>query len=214
MSTPQISVLLPTVRPTLVRNCVASISAAAEGLSHEVIVVADFPPDPDWAMPLPVRWIVCPRRGPVDAVNMAYRVALGEYLFLCNDESSLEPGALSRLWSAAVDAPDALLAPEHYPAYRFVYYGKLFVPFPFAHRGVFTKLGGLLDGAYRAFYADPDLGLRAHAAGVAIRTVEGSVIRHYNGHDEAKQGNVSQYMAMDQATFRGRWDHLGAFCDC
>src|SRR6185436_20502450 len=98
MSTPQISVLLPTVRPTLVRNCVASISAAAEGLSHEVIVVADFPPDPDWAMPLPVRWIVCPRRGPVDAVNMGYRVALGEYLFLCNDESSLEPGALSRLW--------------------------------------------------------------------------------------------------------------------
>jgi len=211
---PIISVLLPTVRPTLVQACVASIAAAAEGLPYEVVIVADFDPDPGWELPAEVQWIRRERHGPVDAVNVAARAALGEYLFLYNDESSLEPGALSRLYAAAVDAPDVLLAPEHHPAYRFTYYGKPFVPFPFAHRGVFTKLGGLLDGAYRAFYADPDLGLRAHAAGVPIRTVEGSVIRHNNGHDEVKQANVSQYMAIDQATFRGRWDHLGTFCDC
>ena len=212
--TPIISVLLPTVRPNLVLGCVRSIAAASEGLPHEVIVVADFDPDPSWALPTTVRWIQCPRRGPVEAVNVAYRSALGEYVFLLNDESILDPRALSHLYRAAIDTPDALLAPEHRPGYRFVYYDRPFVPFPFAHRDVFARLGGLLDLAYRAFYADPDLGLRAHVAGVPIRTVEGSVIRHHNGHDAAKQDNVTAYMAADQATFRARWDHLGEFRDC
>ena len=213
MSTPLISVLLPTVRPNSFQRSVDSIGPAVDGLSHEVIIVADF-----WLSsmsgPRKTRWIGRERRGPVHAVNEAVKFALGEYWFLFNDEAVLEPGALNMLYRASIDEPGALFAPVHSPPYTFQYYGKPFVPFPFAHRGVFTKLGGLLDGAYRAFYADPDLGLRAHAAGVAIRTVEGSVIRHYNGHDEAKQGNVSQYMALDQRTFRDRWDHLGEFHDC
>jgi len=227
MSTPQVSVLLPTVRPDLYKQAVASVGPAAEEVTYEVVVVADFVgPEPnitgsgldrriDLTYKDPVsQWIISGRRGPVEAVNIAAKWASGEYLFLLNDEATLSAGALARLYHSAICQPDAIFSPIHRPPYKFTYYNKPFVPFPFAHRDVFAKLGGLLDPAYKAFYADPDLGLRADAAGVALRTIDGSVITHHNGHDEAKQANVSQYMALDQRTFRDRWDHLGEFHDC
>lgn len=210
--TPTISVLLPTVRPTLARKAIASVLPAADEVSVEVIVVANFAELE--SLPMPVRWRIRPRTGPVEAVNAALALAEGEYLFLLNDEATLDPGALARLYHSAICDPDAIFAPVHRPGYTFQYYGRPFVPFPFGHRDVFARLGGLLDPAYRAFYADPDLGMRAHAAGVSLRTIDGAVIRHANGQDEAKQENVAQYMAADQATFRARWDHLGEFCDC
>ena len=209
---PLISVLLTTIRPHLVKRALDSIRPAAAGLPYEVVVVADFAP-PDGVLQPPVSWSMRDRRGVVDAVNTAGQAALGEYWFIFNDESTLEPGALGLLYEAAVDEPDALLTPEHVPAFPFFYYGLPFAPFPFAHRSVFTQLGGLLDPIYRSFYADPDLSLRAHAQGRAVRTVHGAVIRHANYHDQPHADSVSAYLAADRAAFAARWAHLGELVD-
>lgn len=208
---PTVSVLLPTVRPLQWRRSAESVAAAAGALSYEIIVVADFM-DAEYLKH--TMWFERKRAGVVAAVGMAMSIALGEYVFLMNDESTLEPGALELLYAASRAEPWQLLAPQHDPSYQFVYYGLPFAPFPFARQDVVRVLGGLLDPVYKSFYADPDLSLRAHALGVPVKTVDGAVIHHHNGQDEAKLQNVSQYMAADRTTFRTRWDHLGAFCDC
>lgn len=205
-----ISVLLPTVRPNKFRQSLDSIPAACGDVPYEVVIVADFaqPGDVDAV------WIVRERRGTVDAINVAYAAALGSHVFLFNDEATLAPNALKLLYLQSLTTPEWLLSPRHVPAYTFQYFGKSFPPFPFAHRDVFTQLGGLLDPAFKSFYADPDLGMRAHTAGVPIGVVPEAVIWHSNGHDEVKVANLQQYMAIDQATFRARWEHLGEFRDC
>ncbi len=182
--TPMISILFPTIRPDLARVALASVEAACAGVSFEVIVVADFPPSAmGETTPCPhLRWIQRERQGVIDAVNVAVREARGEYLFTLNDQSTLDTGALAALYTAAVYDPHAILTPVHLPPFSFVYYGKPFAPFPFAHRDLFERLGGFLDPVYRAFYADPDLALRADAAGVPVKTVRQSVIRHNNNH--------------------------------
>jgi hypothetical protein len=206
---PEISVLLPTVRPHLAQRAFDSIAAAVTTVPYEVIVVADFGPE-EWDH---CAWIVRERKGVIDAVNIAVAEARGEYLFLFNDESTLDPRALDLLHAEALFTPRCILTPKHIPAFGFAYYGLPFVPFPFASRRLFEEIGGLLDPAYGAFYADPDLGMRAHAHRIPMRIVEEAVIRHNNQHDEVHSASVGAYLAADRATFRTRWDHLGEFAD-
>jgi hypothetical protein len=148
------------------------------------------------------------------ALIEASDLAHGDYIFLFNDESVLEPKSLELLHAEAVSNSERILTPLHLPVYTFQYYGIPFAPFPFGHRDLFKRIGGVADSAFKAFYIDPDLGMRAHQHGVPTQVVEAAVLHHHNGHDEAKQQNVNQYMATDQATFRAKWDHLGAFYDC
>jgi len=214
---PAISVLLPTIRPHLVGRAVGSIAPAAGSVSHEIIVVADFPTQALGAIRPAIetqcRWIQRERRGVIDAVNVACAAAQGEYWFLFNDESWLERGSLERLYREALASPGAIVTPQHLPPFPFVYYGKPFAPFPFVHRDTVAQLGGLLDPAFKGFYADPDFSLRAHAAGVPIRTVHDAILRHANRHDAPHEQMVSDYLLADRATFRSRWDHLGEFAD-
>jgi hypothetical protein len=128
-----------------------------------------------------------------------------------NDETIPEPDCLLHLYQAAVMHPGSLLTPRHLPPFDFRYYGLPFAPFPFASRALFERLGGLFDPAYKGFYADPDLGMRAHAAGVPIEEVPHAAIHHHNVNDKSEQWNA--YFDADRATFRARWDHLGEFCD-
>lgn len=215
--TPQVTVLLPTIRPHLVSRAIDSIRHAAQSVSYEVVVVADFPAEVlGCCSPvghLHVNWIRHERNGVVDAVKVACEMAQGEFWFLFNDESVLEPQALDLLHAEALRTPGEILAPKHLPAFPFTYYGLPFAPFMFVHRDLVRQLGGLLDTRYRGFYADPDFSLRAHAAGIPIREVSGAVLRHANKHDAPHHAAVDAYLAADRASFRARWDHLGEFRD-
>lgn len=212
-----ISILLTTIRPHLIERCFASIRPACGRVPYEVVVVADFDPFNLAGFDLSelerCTWMMRERAGVVVAVNQACTMARGTHWFLFNDESTLDAGSLETLYCQAKREPRALLGPQHMPPFGFEYYRRPFQPFPFAHRDLYAELGGVFDPAYRSFYADPDLSMRAHAHGVPVRSVDGAVIRHCNAHDFAHSMNVSAYLDGDRATFRSRWDHLGTFAD-
>lgn len=212
-----ISVLLPTVRPHLIERCFGSIRSAAGRVPYEVVIVADFAPFDLAGFDITelerCTWMMREREGVVVAVNQACTMARGTHWFLFNDESVLDEGALEMLYHAAMREPRTLLGPRHLPPFRFQYYGLPFQPFPFASRELFDELGGVLDPAYKGFYADPDLSMRAHARGIPIKVVEEAVIRHHNHHDDPHACSVVQYLDQDRQTFRSRWDHLGTFGD-
>jgi len=204
-----ISVLLPTIRPHIFERAWASIERACWHVPYEVIIVADFGPKD-----LPkTTWLIRERRGVIDAMHLACLEATGDFLFTLNDESVLDDGALECLYHHALANPGRVLSPYHHPQFHFSYYGKDFAAFPFVHRDVVKRLGGLLDPAYKAFYADPDFSLRAHAAGVPVEVVPAANIRHFNKDDDVHRMNVGQYFETDRALFRSRWDHLGEFRD-
>ena len=204
---PIISVLLPTVRPNQAANAMASIPAAAGQVRYEVIVVADFGPD-DYPN---TKWVLSERKGPIHAVDLAYKASQGEFIFVFNDESRLEPGALSSLYYAALANPRRILTPHHVPVFTFTKYRRFYAPFPFVRRDVIEELGGLFDTSYKAFYADPDLSMRAHAKSIPVEEVGSAVIIHRHVSCEWKRHNWDTHSNNDRATFRTRWDHLGEF---
>lgn len=206
------SVLLPTIRPALIENCLLALSVAMP-TNAEVIVVADFPRTSE----IPTQWLVRPRRGTVDAINEAYRAAVGDVVFLTNDEAVVAPDALTRLEAEIARDDRQLLSPRHVPAFPFVYYGRPFAAFPCASKAFINEINDgtwLLDPAYRAFYADPDLSMKVHAAGLPVCEVHDAVLTHFNnqgalGHQE----NISAYLAADRQTFGARWAHFGELVD-
>lgn len=206
-----ISILLPSVRPHLIRRALDSIPEAAGTIAYEIIVIADFVLDGP-----PIKhctWLTRERRGVVDALNAGMAHAQGEYVFSFNDESVLDRNALQFLYDEAEDDEVRILTPQHLPIFNFSYYGISFAPFPFVQCELLEALGGIADPAFRAFYADPDLSLRAHAQGIPVQVVEDAIIRHCNDHDQPHHENVSTYLTADRAAFRVRWDHLGEFRD-
>ena len=108
-----------------------------------------------------------------------------------------------------------ILTPKHLPAFNFEYYQRPFAPFPFVHRKVIDALNGVfIDPAYKAFYADPDLSMRALTSNIPVYTCETAEIYHPNNMScPAHVHNVNAYLDQDRATFRARWDHLGKFVD-
>jgi hypothetical protein len=205
---PVISVLLPTIRPEKIEARLAELQDGDVGVPVEIVVVADFA-SPTNHSP----WYVRKRGGVIDAIDFAYRVSRGDYVFVTNDETTVRSETLRVLYAAAQTRPGYILSPRHWPPYNFVYYGKKFLPYPFVHRSVVEQLGSLFDPAYKGFYADPDFCLRAHAAGVPMEEID-TEIRHYN--DIRRQDHVeavSTYLEKDRALFRSRWDHLGQFRD-
>lgn len=210
-----ISVILPSIRPDNLKNCIESVIAAADHQStlFEIILVTDFKHKWECAN---IKSIYAPvRKGVVDALNKGLAIAQGEYLFTLSDEATLGERALIYLEQMSNEYDDnILLTPLHIPHYPFFYYGKYFAAFPFAHRQLIDAVGGFFDPVYKCFYADPDLSLRAYAAGVEIEVCEDATIYHPNNMAcEAHKHNVREYLEADREVFKKRWAHLGEFRD-
>lgn len=212
-----ISILLPTIRPANIMDTLLNLSYANKG-EYEIIVVADFPA-PAYIKDDPrIFWVFeNHRQGPVDAVNKAFLLAQGEYVFVMNDESKLEVGALDLLKNRYEINTLQLLTPKHIPYFPFIYYGKIFAAFPFMNRRTLQVLNNdefVFDPTYKAFYADPDLSLRAYENNIPVHIIEEAILIHNNDwHEEGHQDNVKKYLNHDQEVFKNRWSHLGEFKD-
>lgn len=208
-----ISVILPSVRPDNLWRCLNAVDHASRGINIETIIVADFKPI---YIPISAFWIYAPeRKGTIDAINKGFDVSQGEYIFVTSDEAILGDGALVSLENMCKFYDNkVLLSPAHVPDFPFFYYKKWFAAFPFAHRSLIDKVGGLFDPVYKSFYADPDLSLRAYTHGFDVRTCDDAIIYHPNNMEcLVHKHNVSTYLAHDRAIFKERWAHLGEFID-
>jgi len=151
--------------------------------------------------------------GTVRAINRGFAAALGEWVVVFCDEVMPRQGWADNMLRVMRHHPQGMGAFSVVPHFDFKYFGKEFSPFMFIRRERAIELGGLLDPAYHAFYADPDLSMRLYEAGGQVIHVNESVLEFYNVHDHNHAMNVSRYLKQDRETFQKRWDHLGELID-
>jgi len=206
MPAPIVSIIVPTFqRPKALHACLRSIRHTVL-LPHEVLCVVV---EGDEETEKVVRsngaaMIIQPTRaGAVNAMNLGFRAAKGEYLMQINDDCELLPHSLA-------NAVRFLQVPAHQhigqaaffhdsPVRRNVHAqiqvegvwhfvcqvrGLCYANFGLASRALYQRLD-YLDERYFMYGADPDFSLKVwHEAGLSVEPCPGAVIHHAEMQDE------------------------------
>jgi len=213
MDKPVLSIILPSLRPSQLAQCLASIERYTGDIDYEVVVVSPFDIDPH---PNVVYVKEARREGVYQAVAHGYERARGEYIILIPDDSRATP-----LWAANMiefmrphDDEIFLGSLRRFDATgelpEITIYGKLFALYFCIRRDKVARVGGLMDCYYRSFWADPDLSLRVWHNGGRVETCPEAWFYYIECKDDVHQSSYNSYFLRDQEAFFQRWYHICA----
>jgi len=223
---PVVSIIVPTYqRPDDLARCLRSITQTVK-LPHEVIavVVAGDAPTQAVLKSANVRTITQPTRGGcVQAMNLGFRAATGDYLMQINDDCELLPHSVAnavRFLEAPAHANIGQAAFFHNsPLTRNIHQqiqldgewffvghvrGLCYANFGLARRHLYEQLG-YFDERYFMYGADPDFSLKVwHEAKQIVAPCPGALLRHHELDDERGQRERAA-QAEDNAKLFAKW---------
>lgn len=207
----ELSIIIPSLRRNELECCLESIRLNTTDVDYEVIVVSPFGP---WEKHRNVVWVEEKERsGVVSAVISGEKKASGMYITTLSDEARVLRGWAKNMITFLRQQPDVRVignfrVVDFGEQMQFFYYGRLFSIFPFARKSFIDSLGGLFSSEYKAFYADPDLGVRCWESGGQVITCPNAFIQHPYILDNINRENRLLYEEDDKKTFIRRWGHL------
>lgn len=214
MGKPLVSIVLPSLRPSQLAQCLASIHHYTVGIDYEVVVVSPFDIE---THPNVVHVKETRSEGIYRAVARGYERAKGEYIIHIPDDCRATP-----LWAANIIS---FMRPHDDEIFegsfrRFNvkeeraeqgHYGKLIAPFICIRRDKVPLIGGLMDCYYKSFWADPDLSLRVWHNGGRVETCPNAWVYYPDRRvDEVYESSYNSYFTRDQEAFIQRWYHIYA----
>lgn len=208
MSKPLISIVLGSIRPSQLAQCLASIGRYTRDIDYEVVVISpfDFEPPPNVVHVKEVE-----PKGYYKAIASAFEVAKGEYILHIADDCRATP-----FWAANMIA---FMRPHDDEIFEGSFrhfdvrgeeaeqghYGKLIAPFICIRKDKAEQIGGLMDCYYESFYGDPDLSFRVWHSGGRVETCPDAWIYHPDCKDELYDCRYSTYFNRDLQAFIRRW---------
>lgn len=213
MGEPLVSIVLPSLRPSQLARCLASIERYTEGIDYEVVMVSPFDIEPH---PTVVHVKEAKSEGTYKAVASGYEQAKGEYIIHIADDCRATPRWAANMIAFMRPHDDEIFEgnfrhfnvkgerPE--PGY----YGKLFAPFLCIRRDKVTRIGGLMDCYYKSFRGDSDLSLRVWYNGGRVETCPNAWVYHAECDDGIHKSSYNSYFVRDKEAFIRRWHHIYA----
>lgn len=213
MYKPLISVILPSLRPSQLAQCLASIHRYTVGIDYEVVVVSPFDIEPH---PNVVHVKEARSEGVYKAVANGYEQVKGEYIIHMPDDSRPTPFWAANMIAFMSPYDDELFEGNfrHFDARgerpEPGIYGKLYAPFLCIRRDKADRIGGLMDCYYKSFWGDLDLSLRVWHNGGRVETCPNAWVYHADCNDDAYKSSYSSYFVHDREAFIRRWHHIYA----
>lgn len=152
-------------------------------------------------------------------MNLAFKIAQGEFVLMISDDTILLPGSVARGLEAirreGNRAGGAAFYFRNWPHEKEYYVqktlgGRLMVNHGFFSRKALEKIGWADEESYRFYKADGDLSLRLWEAGYTIVDVPGAVVEHYVDPQEASrlENNEDGILKKDRDAYHQRWPSL------
>lgn len=226
---PVISVLIASLRPELLKKCLASIHGASQGVDYEVVVVCPFDiPPHDRVVHVKEEKV----EGNYNAVAKGYPVTRGEYVVVLSDDVLVVGGSLremvafmrprdeelfqGRFVHTFTENLEALEKGEASPLRVLPlhnFFGYMFSGFPCMRKDKIDRIGGLFDNKrYRGFWGDADLGIRVWVHGGRIETCTTSALVAYPNQDELDTTSKAEWQKVDEKVFCQLWEPI--FDEC
>ena len=224
---PKVSIIVPTYRRVdHLARCLKSIESTVK-LPHEVIGVAvkDDQATIDAIATHPaVKWVIQPTRGgAVQAMNLGFRAARGEYLIQINDDCELLPHSIANAVRFLEAPANSLIGQAAFfhdsPVKRNVFTqiqveniwyfvghvrGLCYANFGLARRSLHERLD-YFDERFFMYGADPDFSLKVwHEAKLGVVPCPGALIHHAELNDERGERERAAQAADNEKLF-AKW---------
>lgn len=222
-------------RARLLPHAIESIRRESQGIPHEIIVVDGGSMDGslEWLIQQKdIVTIVQHNRGEFRGkaigrrswgyfMNLAFKIAKGEFVLMISDDTILLPGAMARgletIRGEGARAGGAAFYFRNWPLEKEYYVqktlgGRLMVNHGLFSRKALEKIGWADEETYHFYKADGDLSLRLWEAGYTIVDVPGAVVEHYVDPHEASrlENNEDGILKKDRDAYHQRWPSLVA----
>ena len=152
-------------------------------------------------------------------MNLAFKIAQGEFVLMISDDTILLPGAVAQgletIRGEGARAGGAAFYFRNWPLEKEYYVqktlaGRLMVNHGLFSRKALEKIGWADEETYHFYKADGDLSLRLWEAGYTIVDVPGAVVEHYVDPQEASrlENNEDGILKKDRDAYHQRWPSL------
>jgi GT2 family glycosyltransferase len=192
---PEVSIILPTIRPQCFRECYNAIVKYSEGIDYELLVDSEL-------------------GGTYPSVRKMEKEATGKYIVHIPDDCVPQEKWLENMLKFMKPHDNEVFegafrtinAWEKHGDY--LYFDRKFAAFICIRKEVSDKLGGLMDKLYTSFYGDPDLSMRVWNAGGIVEHCNDAVIFYPDCLDDRKFFNKRTYEKEDEQKFIERWEPI------
>lgn len=217
----KLSIILPSMRPKQIEDCLWSIMEYTF-LPYEIILIVDeiknFLPiinkinhNPAYLKNIIILKDTI-KNGTVYPINLGLKYAQGEYIVTLSDDARVTPCWADEMYDYLQKQDQSIPLLGNFRVYDnkeeygpIGYFGKIFSMFPFIKKTDIDKVGGYYLSDFNAHYADPDLGMRTWNCGGKVITCPYAWIYHtYNG-DKLHKDNYNKYFKKDEETFTKKW---------
>ncbi len=211
---PELSILLPSLRPMEVEKRIAEFSQTNPDVDYELIIVSPF----SVAGKKVVHLLEIEKRGVLYAMNEAYKIASGDCIVPWSDDAAPCDNCLKNILEFVKSQPQeipfvagfAKVSPHGEGFGQWQVYGKLYVGWLCASKKTIESVGGLFDLIYKNYWGDPDFCLRVWEKGGRVEVCKNAHIKIAQINDEVKSSNLNACFEKDTETFFNRWhDKLG-----
>lgn len=206
---PEVSTILPSLRPDAVKQRIEEFAATNGNVDYEIIVVSPFILKEDRVVHIYEEKPL----GTIHAHNIAYGRSSGEYIIPWSDDAVPTPKCISNMLSFVRRHKDPSVAAfrlkdrEEKELALWCVYGKLVAAWGCVSKKTIQLIGGYYDTAYKGYWADPDMCLRAWSKRVKVKVCPDAWLVMDNIVDSVRTDNWNKYFAQDTETFLNRWHH-------
>lgn len=216
MNKPLISVILGSIRPSQLAQCLASIHNYTKDIDYEVVIVSPFDIEPH---PNVVHIKEVEPKGYYKAVACGFERAKGQYIIHIADDNRATPHWAANMIAFMRPHDDEIFEGSfcHFDVRgeraEQGHYGKLIAPFICIRKDKAEQIGGLMDCYYKSFCGDPDLSLRVWHSGGRVETCPNAWVYHHDCDDELYEIRYDKYFNHDLQAFIRRWYPIFARLD-
>lgn len=208
---PEVSIILPSLRPTAVLQRIKEFSITNRDSDYEIVVVSPFTIKEDRVVHIYEE----EQLGSTFANNTAYENSSGEYIVWWADDVYPTTNCLSNMLRFVKSKRDPFIGSFRLrrggrEKSQWIVYGKLYACLGCASRNTLKLIGGFFDPIFKHYWVDPDMCLRTWEKGGRVEICPDAWVEDENIIDEVRENSWNKYFATDTQTFLNRWhDTLG-----
>ena len=207
---PEISVLLPSLRPELLSRTVKEFSETNSDVNYEIIVVSPFEVKTDRVI-----WVKEDKsEGSVVATNRAYTNSRGDYVMYFSDDVSPTKDCLKNMLSFMKTKKTPfvgafkMINPNGKEIGPFGAYKKLYACYGCLNVETVLQLGGVFSSIFEYSWCDIDLSLRCWLTNGKVEICQDASVMPRQINDDIYKAHRGSSWDRDVEAFLNKWHSI------